>query len=275
MTVSGEPSWHQRAGFDVQEFSANGIRTFAVVEGRRDLFPVIFLHGFPGGAFLWEYIIAALGRRRLAIAPDYPGWGRSVSHHANLLPPPSPEWSLQWLIGLLAAQGIERFDLAAHGSGSWLALEILAAQPARIRRLVLISSRLWPHRQLFGRFHRTWTAPRIQRWLERRAMFSLEAQNRHVQEFSQLAGEEHFPLILRENEFIAHFESYHRALSEFRRRTLLIWGENDPAYSFRQSEELANTLDRPEVHRIANAGHYPMLDQPQLVTTILKESLEE
>ena len=154
--------WFLRAGFDVQEFSAGGIRTFAVIEGRRENFPVIFLHGVPGGAFVWEFVIAALGRKRLAIAPDFPGWGKSVSRYGEALPPPSPKWSLNWLNGLLAAQGIERFDLVAHGSGTWLALENLLEDSARVRRLSLLSPRLWPRREFFRPFRRLWTNGRLE-----------------------------------------------------------------------------------------------------------------
>jgi len=81
--------------------------------------------------------------------------------------------------------------------------------------------------------------------------------------------------ILPERAFTGHFQLYRRALTEFRGAMLFIWGENDPAYSLQPSEELISTLDRPELHRLAKAAHFPMLDQPHMVTSLLKELLED
>lgn len=270
-----EPEWYVRAEFDVQEFSVNGIRTFAVVEGRRDQLPVIFLHGVPGGAFMWEYAIAALGRKRLAVAPDFPGWGRSLSRFGTQLPTPTPAWSLAWLNGVLAAQNIERFDLIAHGSGCWLALEQLLQDSSRVRRLGLISPRLWPHHLLFSRFRRTWTESRVRRWLGRQSGLTSEARARHARDFAESRSAPLAAPMLREDDFAAHFANYWRALSEFHGRSLLIWGERDPAYSANASSELETNMDRPEVHRLGQSGHFPMLDEPHVVTSVLREFLED
>jgi pimeloyl-ACP methyl ester carboxylesterase len=272
--------WFQRAGFDIQEFSANGVRTFAVVEGQREAFPVIFLHGVPGGAFMWEYVIAALGRKRFAIAPDFPGWGRSISHYATL-PSPTPEWSREWLNGVLTAQHVDRFDLVAHGTGGWLALQMLAQEPARVRRLSLISPRLWSGRKeglgaRLGRiFERpqVWSADRVRKWLGDHAALTPESRKHSAHEFAHRGPSD--PPVLIERSFHVRFDVYRRMLAHFHGVTQLIWGENDPAYSLQQSEELVSNLDHPDVHRIAHAGHFPMLDQPQTVTPILKELLED
>ncbi len=277
-----ELPWFQRAGFDVQEFSANGIRTFAVVEGRRDQFPVIFLHGFPGGAFLWEYVIAALGRKRLAIAPDFPGWGRSLSRFGAELPAPTPAWCMEWLNGMLAAQNIERFDIVAHGNGCWLALEQLLQDPSRVRRLALISPSFAPARlspgsalgRLLGR-RAKWTPKRIERWLESSAAFAPELRERSAKSFAHVVFEQQVPGALTQALYQARFADYRRALHEFRGRSLLMWGERDPSYFARVSEELEASLDRPEVHRCALSGHFPMLDEPQVVTQVLREFLED
>lgn len=273
--------WYRRAGLDIQEFSANGIRTFAVVEGRRDTFPAVFLHGFPGGAFLWEYVIAALGRRRLVIAPDFPGWGRSVSRYAAELPRPTPEWSLAWLDGVLAAQHTERADIVAHGTGAWIALEFLARDPSRVRRLSLISLRLWSGNdggfrlpQLLGG-HAQWTGERVQRWLDEHGALHETRRERTAQQFITERNAEAPPPVHKEREFGERFADYRRALADFRGAIQIIWGENDRAQPAVSTEELVVTLDRPEVHRIADAGHYPMLDQPQAVTPVVREFLED
>jgi pimeloyl-ACP methyl ester carboxylesterase len=282
MTVPFAPEWFRRAGFDVQEFSANGVRTFAVVEGRREHFPVIFLHGFPGGAFVWEYVIAALGRKRLAIAPDFPGWGRSLSRFGVELPSPSLQWSMAWLNGLLAAQHIERLDLVAHGSGTWLALELLAQDPLRVRRLALLSLPLRHEGftpgsavgRLFG-YRMRWTPQRMRRWLNEHAAFADSTRERSTKQFAQLERRDHAPEIMAAAADRMTVANDGRALHEFRGRSLLIWGERDPAYSAHASEEFAANMDRPQVHRLTQSGHYPMLDDPQVVTAYLSEFLED
>ncbi|MFZ5434330.1 MAG: alpha/beta fold hydrolase [Calditrichota bacterium] len=267
--------WHQRWGFDVQEFAAGGIRTFAVTEGRDDAVPILFVHGLPGGSFVWAPVISALGRSRRSIAPDLPGWGQSVSRYEAAKPDLSPSGLQQWLNDVLSAQHIERFDLVAQGSGAWPALELLADNPARVRRLALVSPCLWPKPQSFFEkvqkrlIHRDqWTAKRVERWLRQDVRLSSEAN-------------ETWGLLLRQSigtgfdeaAYESRFPTYRQALTNYQGAMLLMWGERDPAADPEAITLLSAGLDRPEVQEITGAGHLPMLEKSAETARIFQEFL--
>ncbi|HEY3293904.1 MAG TPA: alpha/beta hydrolase [bacterium] len=275
--------WYERANLDIQEFSAAGVRTFAVVEGKPDSFPVIFLHGLPGGAFIWTSVIKALGRSRLAIAPDLPGWGKSFSRFAKAPPDLSAEGMQRWLKGLLAAQSIQRFDLVAHGDSSWPALDLLLTDPARVRRLSLISAPLWesPARggvrsKLFGKAK--WSPKTISRWVQQNAALSESAKTESQLQFAQLLGTEQGTRTsptLAEAGTADRIRRYRAALKEYQGAKLLIWGRNDPRAAEKNIAELQAEVEDADIQRIDNAGHFPMLDAPDEVATLEKEFLGE
>lgn len=254
-----------------------------MVEGRPDAFPVIFLHGLPGGAFIWAAVIKALGRERLCIAPDLPGWGRSFTRFAKTAPDLSVEGLRSWLNGLLLAQNIQRFDLVAQGNGTWLAMDLLMADPSRVRRLALVSAQFWgadAQASLFERLlgRAKWSRKRIERWLNESAALSGQAREQYRALFGNLLVTEKdarkSPL-LSEMGCSARMGDYRAALATYKGSELLIWGENDPQSPEEKVAELGATLKGAEVHRITNAGHFPMLDAPEEVAALLKEFLGE
>jgi pimeloyl-ACP methyl ester carboxylesterase len=275
--IGSPPAWHQRWGFDVQEFSAAGLRTFAVVEGRRETFPVLFVHSLPGSSFLWGPVIAALGRNRLSIAPDFPGWGRSVSRFTQSRVDLSPQFAAAWLSGVLVAQSIERFDLVACGNGCWPALELLLQDSNRIRRLSLLQANFWLLssslqdlvRKAIGR-ETVWNTARIRRWLQQEHVSDAIATSfpaclvagQTASGFSNAVYTRRFPL-------------YREALGMFRGAIQVIWGVDDRHFRPDLADELIAGLDRPEVHRIAQAGAYPTLEQPAETAERLREFLGE
>lgn len=133
-----ERPWFERDELDFQEFTADGVRTFAVLEGRADGRPVVFLHDLPGAAFVWRPLLKAFPRTCRLIAFDLPGWGRSrVSGHTGN-GTWTPEQYGRWLAAALTAQGVQSCDLIAHGCGATVACEYMALCPERTKRAVLI-----------------------------------------------------------------------------------------------------------------------------------------
>jgi pimeloyl-ACP methyl ester carboxylesterase len=100
--------------------------------------PVVLLHGGSGSWTHWVRNIAALvhGGRRVLV-PDMPGFGDSapppVGHDADALPP----W-LERGIDTLAPG--ERFELVGFSFGALVAGLLAAAEPERVRHLVLVGA---------------------------------------------------------------------------------------------------------------------------------------
>jgi 2-succinyl-6-hydroxy-2,4-cyclohexadiene-1-carboxylate synthase len=92
---------------------------------------IVLLHGFTHTGRSWEPVIAALGERYKALAPDIRGHGSA----SDVEPV-----TLAAVIGDLAALGPRRFTLAGYSMGGRIALHALLALPHRVERLVLIGA---------------------------------------------------------------------------------------------------------------------------------------
>src|SRR5690348_12366662 len=92
---------------------------------------VVFLHGFTHTGASWDPVVAALGERYRALAPDIRGHGAS----GELEPV-----TLTAVLADLAETAPERFTLVGYSMGGRIALHAALAFGARIERLVLIGA---------------------------------------------------------------------------------------------------------------------------------------
>ena len=123
------------------------------VSGERGRPVLMFLHGFPEGAFIWDDLLAhfsqpAHGGYR-CIAPYMRGFGRSSS------PPEAEAYRAKYLVQDLAALiAVECADgaplecLVAHDWGGAVAWNLANQWPQRLRRLAIVNS---PHPGAFLR----------------------------------------------------------------------------------------------------------------------------
>ena len=92
---------------------------------------VLLLHGFTNTGASWDHVVAALGERYRATAPDLRGHG-SASEARPV--------TLEAVIGDIAALAPPRFTLAGYSMGGRIALHAALALPERVGRLVLIGA---------------------------------------------------------------------------------------------------------------------------------------
>jgi pimeloyl-ACP methyl ester carboxylesterase len=269
------PAWFECDGLDHQEFSAGGIRTFAILEGRADAFPVVLLHGLPGASFLWRSILAGASRERRLIVPDLPGWGRSRSAFDRVPVLLTPDRAANWLINLLETQGVRKFDLVAHGISAAIGLEFSGLQPGRVRRLALIQpspwcthSRRFSARMALAFGGRQWTAQSVDKLLSD----SLNIETTTIwrpffrELLSDAAGASPPADLARvEREFASRAQAHREAWTKFRGLKLAVTGDRDSRFDARAEPELSSDAS---YHRL-KAGRYPMLDAPDELRPIL------
>jgi pimeloyl-ACP methyl ester carboxylesterase len=94
--------------------------------------PVAYLPGASGRSSVWRPIAERLARRREPILFDYPGLGDA--------PADASITSLSDLCSVVLAALPARSDLVAMSMGGALALRLAIEHPARIRRLVLVTT---------------------------------------------------------------------------------------------------------------------------------------
>ncbi len=114
----------------------SGISIHYAQRGKCGPCPVIFLHGYVDSWRSFAAVFEHLGPTCRIVAPDLRGHGNSDK----------PEWGyslddyVRDLLFLMEALGLERADLVGHSMGSFIAQRFASRFPARVGRLVLISS---------------------------------------------------------------------------------------------------------------------------------------
>jgi pimeloyl-ACP methyl ester carboxylesterase len=210
-------------------------------------------------------------------APDLIGFGRSgKGGHLDY----TPAGLTDFLERFVDEQGISDADLVGHGWGGALAILLAQRRPGLARRLVLINAvpllegfswhgpaRLW-RRRLLGELAMGSTP----RWLMAR---ELRAAATHPETWSEsrLAalweqfdqGTQRALLRLHRDADEARLAELGRHLDELTAPTLLLWGDSDPWFAARFADAYAARLPNATVEHIADAGHWPWLDQPRVI----------
>ena len=123
------------AGFEHRFATVDGVRLHYVTGGRPDGDLVVLLAGFPQSWFAWRKVIERLGAYRI-IAPDLPGQGDSDR--------PAGGYDTRTLAvtvhSLLRRLGAERYFLAAHDIGAWVAYPYASLFGDEVRRLALLDA---------------------------------------------------------------------------------------------------------------------------------------
>jgi len=95
--------------------------------------PLLFLHG-AGGVAPDDRFLALLAQERRVLAPSHPGFGRSSL----------PDWLdsvddiAHLYLELMDRLAVREVDLVGASVGGWIAAELAAKTPERLRRLVII-----------------------------------------------------------------------------------------------------------------------------------------
>ncbi|CPT39594.1 haloalkane dehalogenase [Mycobacteroides abscessus subsp. abscessus] len=98
-----------------REFTAAGVRSFALDAGAPDAEPVVCVHGVPASSYLYRKVVAAVAHRGLrGIAVDLPGLG-----YAERPADFDYTWTGlgRWLLAAVDALELERFHLVVHDIG--------------------------------------------------------------------------------------------------------------------------------------------------------------
>ena len=124
----------------------HGITLSCRATGQPGALLLVFLHGFPEGAFVWDELMLHFGDRFRCIAPNLRGFERSSS------PAEPKEYRAKHLVAdieaLIAHCGGPAQALVAHDWGGAVAWNLAVQKPASMQRLVIINS---PHPATFLR----------------------------------------------------------------------------------------------------------------------------
>lgn len=280
----------------------HGITLRCRVCGPRSSPPILFLHGFPEAAFVWDALLQRFGERFRCVAPNLRGYAGSSApagieaYRAKHL--------VADVVALIDALGGRVAALVAHDWGGALAWNLAARHPERVERLVIVNA---PHPATFLRelqrnpaqqaasaymhflrradaparlaendYARLWpffTAMGGAAWLDD----TMRARYREAWAHG-LAGPCHYygasPLCPPTPD-VPGVLAIQLADADVRvqRPTTVIWGEGDTALRPELLDGLGQWVPELQLHRVAGATHWIVHEQPQLVGDLVEAAL--
>lgn len=236
---------------------------------------LILIHGFMGNSTNFEYLFDLLGKDLTLIAIDLPGFGLSEKKVKQKL---SRRYMAQVVAQLADRLKLDHYHVLGHSMGSEVALWLALDEPNKVKSLILLDSPLClSQRNSVSNNIFTKVGLRIvfMNYNFQKKIFKDMLVNK--ENFDEKYFLKNYYLVyqtpldivfnLAENQDTSELKEQLRKLSV---PTLTIWGENDEVTPLNSAECLLKNVQGKLVV-IPNAGHLPMIDQPQSVSEIIKD----
>src|SRR5262249_8910432 len=121
--------------------------------------PILFLHGFPDSAKMWESLIAQLGDQFRCLVPDLPGLGRSVAPDDFVC---SLEHMASFIDDLIKAVELPTpLNLVAMDFGATYGLAWAVTYPQKVQRIMIVGGSNFSTRYRWHRDARLLRTPLI------------------------------------------------------------------------------------------------------------------
>lgn len=243
---------------------------------------VVLLHGFGGSTYSFRHQIGPLSERYRVLALDLPGFGLSDR-------PAQADLSLtaqaERVRALLDRLEIARAAVVGASMGGTVAMRLAATHPERVERLVLAGSpapdrSMAPPLTALARpflaipYSLLWGRPAYLCRTLRRIVYDPAFVT------DELCERYTYPMRIR-GTAAALFKFISDARTDapldparVRTRTLLLWGEADPAVPLSVAHRLHATLPDARLEVVPRAGHLVLEEQPERCTAALLRFLE-
>lgn len=251
-----------------------------------DGLPLVYLHGFAdihgvkAAPFPFH---EALAEKRKLIAPAHPGCA-DTEEYADLA---TVEDAAYHYLELFDALGLQRFDLAGHCVGGWIAAEIAVRIPERIRSLALVgaSGLFVPGAPIGDVFMMSQPARGVEYAGLRRMLFSSPdtelARGLYPDGRGDIDDEVRRYQMLRFGSFIGFRPPYFYNGSLINRLhrvgcpALVIWGADDRMVPRAHGEAYAERLPGARgLTLVEGAGHAAHLEAPEGVAALINDFLD-
>lgn len=265
-----------------REILAGGYRTNVHDNGQG--FPVMLIHGSGPGVTAWanwRLIMPELAQQRRVIAPDMLGFGYSER-------PESPNYCrdtwVEHAIGVLDALGIEQADVVGNSFGGGIALALAIKYPQRVRRLVLMGSvgvsfpitkgldEVWGYEPSFALMRRLMSVFAFDRNLVTDELAELRYQA-SIRPGFQESFAQMFPAP--RQRWVDGLASDPTAIRALRHETLVIHGREDLVIPLQASLDLANLIERAQLHVFGQCGHWTQIEHAGRFARLVNDFLTE
>jgi len=228
---------------------------------------VVLIHGYSASIDLWRPVQDALAEQHRVIAIDLKGFGWTSRPPGDYSP--AAQAALVW--GVLDHLGVADVALVGHSWGSSVALAMILAQPARVRRVALYAAYVFEAQ-----------VPSFLRWARLdgfgEALFSMYYRERvedrvglayHDQRFVTQARVERVEAELARPGAVAaalaaargqRFTRQEARYKDIHQPALLLWGDDDLVTPLRFGQQLARVPPDADLKVYPACGHIPMVE---------------
>jgi len=238
--------------------------------------PLVLVHGFLGSTDMWKYQVDYFKQHYRVLTPAIPGFGKSK----GLKSCDSIECMAQKILSSLEEKKIEKFNLLGHSMGGMVAQEI--TKLARKKILKLICYGTGPRGNIPGRFET------IDQSREKLKINGLEVTAYRIAKtwFIEKDNAKYFYLC-KEAGMQTSVEATDNALvamknwngidnlRNIKNKTLIIWGDQDRAYNYKQVKTLKNNIPNSDLKIIEGCSHNVHLEKPNEFNEILGKFLKK
>ena len=263
----------------------NGRKVWLLEEGGGA--PLLYLHGFADVHSVkesWLPFHEQLAKTSRVIAPAHPGCAQSDENKdVDVI-----EDVVFHYLEVLDALGLDKFDLVGHCVGGWIAAELAARHPEKIRKLVLIgASGLFVPGALIGDIFMNAQPEFGSSYATLREMlFSSADQPNALEMFPDGKGELEDEVrryqMLRFSSRVGFKPPYfynhplRNRLHRISSPTLVVWGEKDGFVPRSHGETYAKLIPNSgELKIIAGAGHSAHVEKPEETEKLVSEFLRQ
>jgi pimeloyl-ACP methyl ester carboxylesterase len=236
----------------------------------------LYLHGVPSNSDEWLTFLERTG----GLAPDLPGFGRSGK-------PGSLRYTIaeydRFIERFLQETDVERVKLVVH---DWGAVGLAFAQrlPERVERLVIVNAVPFLPGYRWHRIARVWRTPGLgELAMGTTSRFTLRLISREanatpgpmpeawldsvIEHFDQ--GTQRAILRLHRSSPSDVLAAAGERLGQLEMPALVVWGAKDPYIPAGFGRAYADALPHAELIELADAGHTPWLDRPDVVERVV------
>ncbi len=293
---SDDPAWrridwaaHQRT----EDLDGGALHYVDIGEGGT---PCLLLHGIGNSWRFWLETIPQLAEHRRVLALDLPGFGES-----DLPAGPLTATSVATAVDRFCeVVGIDRVAVCGHSMGGLAALQMAAAHPSRVEKVVLVGAALLSvmdlyrspvellrHPRLAGTYFTavitaalptpSWVLNAVAASGMARTVF-LRPYVSHPQALSTPVLRQALRGLGRRGALAAAVNhdrfDVRGAVSRCTAPVLFLNGDHDRFSPVSDVEALASEVDGAEVVILGDTGHWPMLERPRLFNDVLEGFLD-
>ena len=237
--------------------------------------PLVLVHGFLGSSEMWSPQIKFFKDSFRVIAPAIPGFGKSNTIDSC----DSIECMAKAILSLLEKKEIKNFNLLGHSMGGMIVQEMTKLAGNKILKLICYGT--GPRGNIPGRFET------IDQSREKLKIDGLEITSKRIAKtwFIEEERAKYFHLCNQagkqtsieaaDNGLIA-MKNWNgvKNLKNIKNETLIVWGDQDKAYNFKQVETLNNNIPNSNLKIINGCSHNVHLEKPDEFNIIVEEFLK-